>query len=128
MDCASIWTRGNVKGETLNHGLGARSFVRQLGLAAKYEATGGFEMKKILILLVLSTFSLSLPIFGSARGPVTPAAEMTPLANATSLPARAQPGFRRRRFRGARRITVRRHNRGAYRWPRRRYIRRYRRH
>ena len=81
-------------------------------------------MKKTLITIVLAAFCFSVPVFGSASEAVMPAAEQTLAANNTILPIFAQ-FRRRRRFRRARRIIVRRQYRRAYR--RHRYIIRHRR-
>ena len=83
-------------------------------------------MKKTLISIVLATFCLSVPVFGSALETITPAADATPVANSTITPMLGQPGFRRRRYRRERRWVVRRHYRRVYR--RHRFIIRHRRH
>jgi hypothetical protein len=84
-------------------------------------------MKKAVISIVLATLCLSILLRRGVRH-LTPTAKATALANSTGLPASGQPGLRRRRWRRARRMTMRREDRRAYRWHRRRFIMRHRRH
>ena len=82
-------------------------------------------MKKALISIVLATFCLSLPVFGSARAAITTATESAQTANSSILPIFAQLRGRRRRLRRARHIALRRRERRAFR--RHRYHWRHRR-
>ena len=71
-------------------------------------------MKKTLVSIVLATFCLSLPVLCSARADTTPATESAQTANSSILPIFAQFRGRPRRFRRARHIALRRHERRAY--------------